>query len=177
MNTNKVLQLIEKGLDCLPMEEREQALIRMQTGAFRNVLSDMVLLTKTVQPLHRNVKVMAFIGKPGSGKSFAATKYCTDLYGSDEIFIHPDQPTSQLHGYTHEKALIIEDMHGLTPYSVLMHWLDGVRMLLNCEDKYPAWAAWELVILCSNLDPRTWYSEDYQMRSLIRRLHGNCHKF
>jgi len=107
-------------------------------------------------PAIRNVYVAAYWGDSGAGKSYSAEHYDTP----DNTFRLPIS-TSGLwfENYRGQRTLILEDFRGgQVFYAQLLQLLDGYKIQIPFKGGY-SWAAWDSVIITSNLPPDQWYPD------------------
>jgi len=107
-------------------------------------------------PAIREVYVAAYWGDSGAGKSYSAEHYDTP----DNTYRLPIS-TSGLwfENYRGQRTLILEDFRGgQVFYAQLLQLLDGYKIQIPFKGGYH-WAAWDSVIITSNLPPNEWYPD------------------
>lgn len=121
-------------------------------------------LTVRKPPKWRDVQVMVYWGKTGTGKTRAAMeeksvyKLNTNTNG-----------TLWFDGYDGEETLLIDDFYGWVKYGELLTLLDGYPY--RCQIKgASAWAQWTKVIITSNKQVSEWYPSISDIGALNRRI-------
>lgn len=114
----------------------------------------------TSKPLHRDVKVIVFIGPSGTGKTRGAYNISPDLYSKPE--------GHWWDGYAGEKTILLDDYYGDIPYSQFLKVLDRYPLSLPQKGTF-IYAQWDTVIITSNQHPRNWYPQGFT-DALERRI-------
>lgn len=110
-------------------------------------------------PNFRDVKIITYWGKPGTGKTRQAISH------GNAYFLFSTKPL-WFDGYTGEPVLIIDDYDGDIDYDKLLRILDGYKMQWPVKGG-SIWAEWTTVVITSNKAPCNWYNRDYA--ALTRR--------
>lgn len=117
---------------------------------FLNFVRNAVLESQL--PVFTPVKVLIFVGDPGTGKSRAAWDFDPELYnlphGGAQLWFD---------GYDGNKTLLIDDFYGGIKYTQMLQLLDGYRMRLPVKGSFVQ-KAWTTVIITSNSHPKNWYN-------------------
>ena len=101
----------------------------------------------------RQVEVIVYVGKTGSGKTRKATS------GTD-WFMMPCSEKLWFDGYEGQSTLIIDDFYGNIKYGLFLRILDGHSLQLPVKGGF-IWALWNKVIITSNAYPETWYNRGF----------------
>lgn len=132
------------------------------------------------EPMERNVTVIAFWGRTGTGKSLLAKSEANMEPGG---VYWKDNSSKWWDGYKGEASVVIDDFAGGVSVGVLQRWLDRYPLRVEIKGKFVA-AKFTKVWITSNVDPRDWYPEtDAEIRrSILRRIsrevyfeYGNKH--
>lgn len=119
-------------------------------------------------PSWRSLNVKVFWGATGAGKTRAA-------FGASESVWLMEQPSNGaiwFDGYEHQKLWILDDFTGWIPLALLLRLLDGYPIRLPVKGAH-TYAAWEHVIITSNIPPHKWYAPEVEARhpgALARRI-------
>lgn len=107
-------------------------------------------------PVRTEVKVYTILGTSGLGKSFI-------VYGNDAKLggVYPPIYTENPHklwfdGYDGEKTLLLDEFCGQISSTLLNAICDPYKMRVQVKAG-STWAAWDRVIICSNVSPDNWY--------------------
>lgn len=120
-------------------------------------------------PRTQKTTVILAIGKPGCGKSFAA-KRLGEAFGipQEEIYRKPPN-THWWPGYTGQRMTVLDDFKSWFPWTELMQLLDAYGMQVQTKGGYVEFTS-ELIYITTNFHPDNWYSENYPMEALFRRI-------
>lgn len=114
-------------------------------------------------PKWRDVEVVVFWGKTGTGKTRTAM-------AEDSVYKlnTNNNGTLWFDGYDGEKTLVLDDFYGWIKYGELLTLLDGYPY--RCQVKGSSvWARWTKVIITSNKRYEDWYM-DRDISALKRRI-------
>lgn len=144
-------------------------------------------LLKPVPPVERPMRVICLWGPTRQGKTTLAYKLCTQMFEAT-----PYEPPRANDGqaehlfdmYEGQKCLFLDEFDWRKwDINFLKKILDKFRLQLTCRYRN-LFAAWELVVICANSSPTTWWtgpevlkknsSED--IRAIFARLGGCFHK-
>lgn len=165
----KATDLIKKGTPIRSVAEQFPSdYVRYHSG-----LQAFADLVAPAPPLERPLEILVLWGPSGTGKTHRAMALMPNAYvvvgcGRD--------PFGR---YTGELDLLIDEFQPEEwKLPLLLRILDKWKMPLDCRyrDRY---AAWTRVIICSNLDPESWYANrmlysEAQQSALRRRVNGCC---
>lgn len=98
-----------------------------------------------------------FWGAPRTGKSRKAHEMFPDAYRA------ADNPNGWFDGYEGQEAVIFDEFTGLFPRQLMLQLLDRYPLQLPIKGGFVAIKATK-VVFTSNLDPSTWYNENFQRR-------------
>lgn len=119
-------------------------------------------------PTWRNLAVKVYWGQTGSGKTRAACAASTSVW----LMEQPSNGGIWFDGYESQKVWILDDFTGWIPLALLLRLLDGYPMRLPVKGGH-TYAAWDTVIITSNIPPHKWYAPDVEARhpgALARRI-------
>lgn len=122
---------------------------------------------KTEQKLRLDIKVIALIGKAGSGK----TRFVYDNHPLTDIYKLNTNSNGTLwfDGYTDESVLLIDDFYGWIKYTDLLTILDIYPYRCQVKGSY-CYAAWKTIYITSNYGVDRWYSSIFDIEALKRRI-------
>lgn len=126
-------------------------------------------ISKKSCPRFRHLSVTVLWGPTGTGK----TRKALELAG-DDFYMLCKSNNKQLwfDGYTGQKTLIMDEFRSSwCSFEVLLRILDGHPFQPEQKGGH-VWAAWDKVIMTSNIDPVTWYSRNAipDQTPLFRRI-------
>lgn len=101
----------------------------------------------------RDVSVYVYYGDTGTGK----TRKVAQDYGYENVYkLDTSSEKLWFDYYQGQKVLLIDEFYGQIPFSKILKLLDGHPELLPVKGGMTA-AAWDTVVITSNVDPRMWY--------------------
>lgn len=124
-------------------------------------------------PYRPNIKVSVYWGVTGSGKSHRAF---AEAEAAGKFYVK-GPTTKWWDSYQGEKVVIIDEFRGVIGIEHLLKWLDKYPCYVEEKGgQLPLMA--EHFIICSNLDPRQWYSTvDIATQDALRRRFTTCLEF
>ena len=131
--------------------ETPEDIAKTNPGAYVRYANGLQKLSLTLEPPTRDVRVVAYWGEAGSGKTESAMK-SGDFY----MLSQNTNGTLWFDGYRGQKTLILDDFYGWLKYGDLLKILEGHPY--RCQMKGSStWAHWTTVIITSNKPPEEWY--------------------
>ncbi len=120
-------------------------------------------LIKMNTPEWRKVKVVAFVGPAGTGKSKLVRDRDPMVFN-----VNMNNKTEFLfNGYKNEKSILFDDFYNQVDYEYMLQILDGYRLQLNIKNG-DTMAQWDTVYFTSNRTPSLWWGDG--LRSMARRI-------
>lgn len=139
--------------------EHPELLIKYPTG-----MEKAAEVLRGEPPLERQVHVTVLWGPTGMGKSHRARHAFPEAYCTEA------KPVGTFDNYCGEDTVIMDEFDPMDVKATELNtWLDKWKVLLRCRyaNKY-AW--WTNFIICTNIDPKTWYATaDPAHRDAVQR--------
>nr|WAE42297.1 MAG: replication associated protein [Cressdnaviricota sp.] len=125
---------------------------------------DLKKYSKSMRP---NLEVIVLEGPAGCGK----TRYAYETFGIENIYKLNTNSNGTLwfDGYEHESILLIDDFKGWIKYTELLTILDIYPYRCQMKGAY-TYAAWDKVLITTNYNVKSWYSEGIEIKALLRRI-------
>ena len=121
--------------------ETPEDIAKTNPGAYVRYANGLQKLSLTLEPPTRDVRVVAYWGEAGSGKTESAMK-SGDFY----MLSQNTNGTLWFDGYRGQKTLILDDFYGWLKYGDLLKILEGHPY--RCQMKGSStWAHWTTVII------------------------------
>jgi len=126
-----------------------------------------------VAPYRPDISVSVYWGITGSGKSHRAFE---EAEASGSFYVK-GPTTKWWDSYRGEKTVIIDEFRGVIGIEHLLKWLDKYPCYVEEKGGQLPLQATKFII-CSNLDPRQWYSTvDLATQDALRRRFTTCLEF
>lgn len=152
-------------------DQHPEQFVRYSTG-----LQKLSLMNR--KPGEREVTIKVYWGETGSGKSRRAHDEAAKL--GIALYEPPDN-TNFMDGYNGEEGLLLDEFSCEAPFTLayLNKLLDRYARRINTKGSHE-FAAWTYVWICSNIDPKDWYTKETgktepekKRKALMRRLTQN----
>lgn len=154
-----------------------------KTGSLMNIPADIRIRSYStlkrikkdfdVAPYRPGITVSVYWGVTGSGKSHRAFEEAA----ADGDFYVKGPTTKWWDSYRGEKTVIIDEFRGVIGIEHLLKWLDKYPCYVEEKGGQLPLLATKFII-CSNLDPRQWYSTvDIATQDALRRRFTTCLEF
>lgn len=133
-------------------------------------LHSLAQIARPLPPLERQLRVIVLWGTTGTGKTHRVMMTYPEIYtvvpGRDPWY-----------GYTGQKQVVFDEFDpGAWKLTEMNRYLDKWRCPLD-KRYHNQFAEWNLVIICANSNPRSWYETEYHQYPLLwqafmRRIEG-----
>lgn len=161
----QVKAMVDRGAT---MDEIAEEYFTTWVYSYRALQTYQILKSRSSIPTWRNMVTKVFWGPTGVGKTRAAFGVSTSVW----LMEQPTNGAIWFDGYESQKVWILDDFTGWIPLALLLRLLDGYPMRLPVKGAH-VYAAWDTVIITSNIPPHKWYSPDVEAKhpgALARRL-------
>lgn len=117
-------------------------------------------------PKVRDVKVLVYIGKTGTGKTWRA------IHEHPDHYLMPCCEATWFDNYRGEKTLILDDFYGNIKFSHLLRILDRYKIQVAFKGGF-VYVGWSKVVITSNAEVVDWYRNIHDISALLRRIDNN----
>jgi len=122
-----------------------------------------------------HTRCLVLVGPPGTGKSHMAQVIGERQGGAYWIRKPSSGGPMWMDGYNGEDVVIIDEFYGWIPFDTLCRMCDRYPFLVETKGSMVPFMA-KLIIITSNVTPRSWYSEeavnDARWKAFERRISG-----
>lgn len=166
-----VIRAVDSGTTLSEINRNHAHVVSSNQIWLRSIFAD---ATFAKVPNWRDVRVVVFWGKTGSGK----TRRVMHLHVASDVYVVREPPPLQKlwwDGYTGQPVVLFDDFYGTQGISMqdMLYFLDGYKLRLETKGSV-TWAAWTTVYITSNNHPDEWfgrYNEGGDKReAFLRRL-------